>query len=139
MISFDVDPMLYAPTIITIVCSVIMLILYGLGNNKNYTESSFLWAIIFAVIAVGSFYGFVMSSSVYTDTITICAHTEGNYMKVVDTNQNLYYVNDDTTQLKIKDNIRVKVKIENRIGTKYIYSIDAPITCGNSSCEVSST
>ncbi len=139
MIPFDVDPVLYAPTIVIIAGAVIMLILYGVSANKSCKDMSFLWAMMFAIMAVGSFYGFIMSSSAYTDTITICAHTEGNYMKVVDTNQNLYYVIDDLTQMKVKDNITVKVNIEDKWGSKYIYSIDAPITCGNSTCGVSST
>lgn len=80
-----------------------------------------------------------LSGTVYTDTIKICAHiSDRGSMTVIDTNQNVYYVNDQLTQFKVKDNTTIKVKIKEEFGSKTIYSIDAPITCGGSSCGVTS-
>jgi len=139
MIPFDVEPSLYIPSILAAVGFIICFIGYVGNIPGGRTNFDIFFGIIFLVISIGTFMIFPFSASMYTDTITICAHTEGNYMKVIDTNENLYYVSDAITQMKVKDNITVKVKIEDKIGTKFIYYIDAPITCGNSSCGVSQT
>jgi hypothetical protein len=131
MIPFEVDPSLYFPMIAASIVVIIFLILYA------YTKMNgcLMAVVIFLLIAIAGSLMFT-NGSVYTDTITICLHTEGiYYMKVVDTNQNIYYINDDLTQMKVKDNITVKVKIVDKLGHKYITFIDAPITSGNSYCE----
>lgn len=136
MIPFDVDPALYIPSIISLIGAIVFVVT-KIINGKDDNFSSFA-IFLFIVTAIIAFIGLVASGSIYTDTITICTHTDGYSMKVVDTNDNLYYVVDDLTQMKVKDNITVKVKIKNMIGSKYIYSIDAPITCGNQTCGVAS-
>lgn len=133
MIPFDVDSSVYIPSIICVIGVIILTIPTLCKDTRNV---GLIGVAIFSILGMGSFVGFVMSGSIYTDNITICAHTEGNYMKVIDTNQNLYYVSDDLTQMKVKDSTTVKVKIENKMGTKYIYHIDAPIRCNNSTCGV---
>jgi hypothetical protein len=95
-----------------------------------------IFSILFSALFLITLFALVLDGSVYTDTITICAYTEGDYMKVVDTNENLYYISDDLTRMKVKDNETVNVKIKELHGYKYIYSINKPITCGNSYCGV---
>lgn len=136
MIPFDLEPLLYIGLIIGIVEVIIFIgfLIYGSDVTRYLSIFGIVTGIIMIFITV--FFGVVMCN-VYTDTITICAHTEGDRMKVVDTNQNLYYVRDDLTWFKIKDGDTVKVKIENRMGEKYIYYVDAQTPCNNSTCGVS--
>ena len=137
MIPFDVDPMGYYLCAVICCCIIVLVILaYGVSGMR---EACILLSCIYLILLPITFFVLIVDGSAYTDTITICAHTDGNTMKVIDTNQNLYYIDDDLTQMKVKDNDTVKVKVKERGGTKFIYSIDSPITCGNQACGATPT
>lgn len=132
MIPFDVDPMLYYPFIITIIGACIMFVISILLKFKMGCYLSIILLIV-GVIASSSF----MFGSTYTDKITICKHINSAYdMTVIDTNENVYYVRDVITKIKVEDDLTTNVKIKEYWGFKWIYSIDAPITCGNQTCGV---
>jgi energy-coupling factor transporter transmembrane protein EcfT len=132
MIPFDVDPMLYFPFIIAIIGACILFIMSIL---LKFNLCCYLSIILFVVGIIAS--SFFVFGSTYTDTITVCKHISSYYdMTVIDTNENVYYVRDVVTKLKVKDNLTTKVKIKEYWGFKWIYSIDAPITCGNQTCGV---
>lgn len=135
MIPFDVDPVGYYFCAMCCVCILVSAIAFYIDKNPSRVLCG-MFMEVFMIFLVSSFF-IIMFSSAYTDTITICAHTsDRGSMTVIDTNQNMYYVNDQLTQFKVKDNETIKVKIENTLGIKYIYSIDAPIACGNQTCGV---
>lgn len=138
MIPFDVEPTLYYLCGISIFFTLLSAIAFCLDISSVRSVWG-IFAVLFLLLTIIIMYSVVVCFSIYTDTITICKHTEGDYMKVIDTNDNLYYVTDYITQMKVKDSDTIKVKIENKFGTKYIYYIDAPIQCNNSTCGVSPT
>ncbi len=135
MIPFEVDPMLYFPSILCLIGAIIFLCLHFKYGGDS-VSSLFIVFFIFCCCAWSLVF---VSGSIYTDTITICEHTsDRSIMTVIDTNQNTYYVKDLITEFKVKNGETLKMKIEDTIFGKYIYSIDAPITCGNQTCGVTS-
>jgi energy-coupling factor transporter transmembrane protein EcfT len=134
MIPFDVDPSLYYPFIIVIIGACILFIMFILLKFNLCCYLSILLFVFGIIISSSFIFGFT-----YTDTITVCKHISSNYdIIVIDTNENVYYVRDVVTKLKVKDNLTANVKIKENWGFKWIYSIDAPITCGNQTCGVTS-
>jgi hypothetical protein len=132
MIPFDVDPMLYYPFIIAIIGTCIF---FSISILLKFNLGCYL-AIILLIIGVIASSSFICGG-VYTDTITICKHIDSAYdMTVIDTNENIYYVRDVVTKIKVEDNLTTNVKIKECWGFKWIYHIDAPITCGNQTCGV---
>jgi hypothetical protein len=134
MIPFDVEP---GPYILLIVSACAIIFMYfSYEWTPNFKGVSIFVGSMFAVLMVIAMGG-ILCESTYTDTITICAHTfDRGSMTVIDTNQNIYYVGGQITQFKVKDGATVKVKIIDSPVGKRIYSIDAPITCGNQTCGV---
>ena len=140
MISFEVDPLGYYVIIAFGLVSLLLAILFF----ADKTEQKSLWGIFLAtfifvilILSLMFIYG-----TVSTEKITVCSHTLFNsgYMEILDTNYNLYYTSVPLNRYKIKDNSTIIVKVANSfVRNNYIYSIDAPITCGNQTCGVSPT
>ena len=135
MIPFDVDPMGYYLSMFVfglVALTIFAGFVFKSDWEKFITLSAISTALLILVMLL-----FIVWGNVYTDTITICAHDRGT---VIDTNENIYYINDQITKFKVKDNETVKVKIKKYDWNmnKIIYSIDAPITCGNQTCGVTS-
>jgi hypothetical protein len=134
MIPFEVDPTGYYLLGACLIIFFVSLILYCVCK-----ETRMLWLIYTIVFFFGCVITMLLmlNSFVYTDTITICKHDSALTMTVIDTNENVYYIQDMVTKFKVIDNKMVKAKIKiSAFGDKYIYSIDAPITCGNQTCGV---
>jgi len=139
MIPFDIDSFGYCLTAVCLFIFVVSAIAFVAGT-PNFKLMSGIFACVFLILGIVVALVFIVGGSTYTDTITICAHTSDHgYMTVIDTNQNIYYVNDLLTQFKVKDNTTVEVKSKRYLwgGEKIIYSIGAPIACGNQICGVS--
>jgi len=138
MIPFNVDPFGYYLVGICVVTMILAIIAFCIDN----TDFKDIWGIFacgYAILCCVCALLFIFGGSTYTDTITICKHIQQNSgdMTVVDTNENVYYIRDVVTKFKVKDNETVNVKIEDELCYKYIYYINAPITCGNQTCGVS--
>ncbi|MFA5247889.1 MAG: hypothetical protein WCX79_00430 [Candidatus Paceibacterota bacterium] len=136
MIPFDVDPMGYYLVGICAIFAVLSIIIF-IFDNTNTKAFFEVFACLFAILSCICAVIFIIGGSTYTDTITICKHIQNSDMTVIDTNENVYYICDIVTKFKVADNETVKVKIKEELGYKWIYSIDAPISCGNQTCGVS--
>jgi uncharacterized integral membrane protein len=136
MIPFDVDPSGYYMIVICLFLVFVAIVVFLVDN----TDAKLIWGIfacLFIIMAIIIGFAFIIGGSTYTNTIKICKHIQtSNDMTVIDTNENVYYVRDVVTKFKVVDNEKVNVKIKEQWGYKWIYSIDAPITCGNQTCGV---
>jgi hypothetical protein len=135
MIPFDVDIGPYILLIISLCILIAICITYEPSPDlKFFSIIVGIACIAIMLVSIGA----ISCGSVYTSTITMCAHTsDRGSMTVIDTNQNVYFVEGQLDQFKVRDGATVKVKIEDNIFNKRIYSIDAPIACGNQTCGVS--
>jgi len=136
MIPFDIDPIGYYLCGICAVIFIFAIIAFILDSG----DSKFYWGLIAILYAIA--FGvcmllFIISGSVYTDTITICKHDSASIMTVIDMNENVYYIQDVVTKFKVVNNETIRVKVKELRGSKIIYFIDAPIACGNQTCGVS--
>ena len=138
MIPFEVEPVGY----FIIIAFGLVSLLFAILFFADKTERKSLWGMFLAtfifMISISSLV--FIYGTVSTEKITVCSHNLFNsgYMEILDTNYNLYYTSDPLSRYKIKDNSTIIVRVENSfVRNNYIYSIDAPITCGNSACGVS--
>jgi ABC-type microcin C transport system permease subunit YejB len=133
MIPFEIDPFPYYCFVAALFA---IFLLYWMGKEQS-SELIILPIILLSFLCIVCIIG-IFGGSVYTDTITICKHeSSASSMTVIDIDDNIYYIGDPITKFRIEDGKTINVKVKESFGNKVIYSIDAPITCANQTCGVS--